>query len=86
MEYIEEKPKEIEMKIELLDRITINPEQCGGRPCIRNLRMRVCDILSLLGSGVSHQEILADYPFLQEEDITASLMYAAKRLDDITTN
>lgn len=37
------------MKIDLLERVTINPEQCGGRPCIRNLRMRVCDILSLLG-------------------------------------
>jgi len=72
------------MKIDLLERVTINPRQCGGRPCIRNLRMRVCDILSLLGSGVSHDEILADYPFLQEEDIRASLLYAAERLDKIS--
>lgn len=71
------------MKIDLLSRITINPEQCGGRPCIRNLRMRVCDILSLLGSGVSHQEILLDYPFLQEEDIRAALLYAAEQMDKI---
>ncbi|RZT05917.1 Uncharacterized conserved protein, DUF433 family [Duganella sp. CF402] len=71
------------MKIDLLERVTINPEQCGGRPCIRNLRIRVCDILSLLGSGVGHDEILADYPFLQEEDIRASLLYAAERLDKI---
>lgn len=71
------------MKIDLLARITINPEQCGGRPCIRNLRMRVCDILSLLGSGVSHQEILLDYPFLQEEDIRAALLYAAEQMDKV---
>jgi uncharacterized protein (DUF433 family) len=71
------------MKIDLLARITVNPEQCGGRPCIRNLRMRVCDILNLLGSGVSHQEILVDYPFLQEEDIRAALIYAAEQVDKI---
>lgn len=71
------------MKIDLLSRITINPEQCGGRPCIRNLRMRVCDILSLLGSGVSHQEILLDFPFLQEEDVRAALLYAAEQMDKI---
>lgn len=71
------------MKIDLLDRITTDPEQCGGRACIRNLRIRVCDILGLLGSGISHQEILADYPFLQQEDINASLMYAAERLEKI---
>jgi uncharacterized protein (DUF433 family) len=82
MEYIEVASKEPTMKIDLLDRITINPEQCGGRPCIRNLRIRVYDILSLLGSGVSHEEILCDYPFLQE-DIRASLLYAAERLDKI---
>jgi uncharacterized protein (DUF433 family) len=72
------------MKIDLLDRITTNPEQCGGRPCIRNLRMRVCDILSLLGSGVSHKKILADYPFLQEQDIRASLIYAAEQMNKIS--
>jgi uncharacterized protein (DUF433 family) len=70
------------MKIDLLERITTNPEQCGGRACIRNLRIRVCDILSLLGAGVSHREILTDYPFLQEEDIRASLMYAAEKLEN----
>ena len=61
----------------LLDRITIEPGQCGGRPCIRGLRIRVADVLSLLGSGATHQEILGDYPFLEEADILAALEYAA---------
>jgi uncharacterized protein (DUF433 family) len=64
-----------------LHRITINPEQCGGRPCIRGQRIRVSDILDLLASGASHQEILEDYPYLEEGDIFASLEYAARQLD-----
>lgn len=65
------------MKSSLLDRITIEPGKCGGRPCIRGLRIRVTDILGLLGAGASHQEILEDYPFLEEPDILAALEYAA---------
>ncbi|MFN0302052.1 MAG: DUF433 domain-containing protein [Burkholderiales bacterium] len=65
------------MKSSLLDRITIEPGKCGGRPCIRGLRVRVTDILGLLGAGASHQEILDDYPFLEESDILAALEYAA---------
>lgn len=65
------------MKPNLLDRITIEPGKCGGRPCIRGQRIRVTDILSLLGAGASHQEILQDYSFLEEEDILAALEYAA---------
>ena len=64
-----------------LHRITIRPEQCGGRPCIRGLRMRVKDILDLLASGASREEILADYPYLEPGDITAALEYAAKQTD-----
>lgn len=64
-----------------LERITMEPGKCGGRPCIRGYRIRVTDILSLLGSGVSHQEILEDYPFLEEEDILAALEYAAIQAD-----
>ena len=64
-----------------LARITVNPEQCGGRPCIRGLRIRVIDILDLLASGQTPQEILADFPDLEPEDITAALRYASRRLD-----
>jgi uncharacterized protein (DUF433 family) len=69
------------MKPKLLDRITIESGKCGGRPCIRGLRMRVTDILGLLGAGASHQEILDDYPFLEENDILAALEYAAAQTD-----
>ena len=64
-----------------LNRITINPQICGGRPCIRNMRIRVKDIFDLLASGASTAEILEDYPYLEPEDITASLAYAAYSLD-----
>ena len=62
-------------------RITIDPQMCGGRPCIRNMRIRVKDILDLLASGASTAEILEDYPYLESEDITASLTYAAHSID-----
>lgn len=61
-----------------LHRITVNPEQCGGRPCIRGLRIRVTDILDLLAAGTTREEILQDYPYLQPEDITAALEFAAR--------
>ena len=67
------------MHTSLLSRITIEPGKCGGRPCIRGLRIRVTDVLSLLGSRASHQEILEDYPSLEENDILAALEYAASR-------
>jgi uncharacterized protein (DUF433 family) len=54
-----------------LDRITIEPGKCGGRPCIRGYRLRVKDVLELLASGASWEEILEDYPFLEREDIQA---------------
>lgn len=69
------------MKTSLLNRITIEPGKCGGRPCIRGLRIRVTDILSLLGAGASHQEILEDYSSLEEDDILAALEYAAAQTD-----
>ena len=62
-----------------LHRITVEPEQCGGRPCIRGLRIRVQDILGLLAANVSRKDILEDYPYLEAEDITAALEYAAKQ-------
>lgn len=64
-----------------LDRITANPNQCGGRPCIRGLRIRVKDILDMLAAGVPQETILADYPYLEPEDITAALEFAARQAD-----
>jgi uncharacterized protein (DUF433 family) len=60
-----------------LHRITVNPAQCGGRPCIRGLRVRVKDVLDLLAGGASREQILADYSYLEAEDITAALEFAA---------
>jgi uncharacterized protein (DUF433 family) len=68
---------------DLLERITINPEQCGGRPCIRGMRIRVIDVLDLLAAGLSFDEILAEMPDLEREDIQASLQYAARRFDHV---
>jgi uncharacterized protein (DUF433 family) len=64
-----------------LHRITIDPQQCAGRPCVRSLRIRVKDVLDLLASGASREEILEDYPLLEEADITAVLEYAARQSD-----
>jgi uncharacterized protein (DUF433 family) len=66
---------------ELADRITSNPAQCGGRPCIRGMRIRVTDIIEMLADGVSTTEILADFPDLEPEDIRACLLYAAQRTE-----
>jgi uncharacterized protein (DUF433 family) len=68
---------------ELLQRITIKPDKCGGRPCIRSKRIRVVDLLQLLSAGASFEEILADYPFLQREDILAAIEYAAAQIDHV---
>lgn len=65
----------------LTDRITIDPDKCGGRPCIRGLRIRVHDILALLASGATREEILRDYPYLENDDISAALEYAARATD-----
>lgn len=66
---------------DLLNRITVSPEQCGGRPCIRGLRIRVSDVLELLSAGAGFAEILEDYPFLEEADLRACLEYAAVQID-----
>jgi len=63
------------------DRITFNPKQCGGRPCIRGMRIRVKDVLDMLADGVAESEILRDFPYLQPEDIRACLEYAAQEVD-----
>ena len=64
-----------------LDRITFDPEQCGGRPCIRGMRIRVKDVLEMLAGGASETQILEDFPDLKAEDIRACLQYAAAQAD-----
>lgn len=65
----------------LVSGITSDPDICGGRPCIRGMRIRVSDILSLLAAGALHEEIRTDFPALTEEDIRAALTYAAVTVD-----
>lgn len=62
-------------------RITFDAKICGGRPCIRGMRIRVSDILDMLSAGETRQEILADYPYLEDDDISAALEYAADSSD-----
>jgi uncharacterized protein (DUF433 family) len=66
---------------ELLSRITIEPDKCGGRPCIRGMRIRVLDVLQLLAAGETPEDILTEFPYLEREDISASLLYAARQMD-----
>jgi uncharacterized protein (DUF433 family) len=63
------------------ERITFNPRQCGGRPCIRGMRIRVRDVLEMLAGGATQEDILRDFPDLEAEDIRACLAYAAAQID-----
>jgi uncharacterized protein (DUF433 family) len=65
----------------IADRITVETGKMGGRPCIRGLRIRVKDVLEILASGMTEQEILSDYPDLEPGDFPAALMFAASQLD-----
>jgi len=71
------------MNLDRLNRITVEAGKCGGRPCIRGLRIRVTDVLELLAAGASYEEVLADYPYLEREDILAALGYAAHQTDHV---
>ena len=71
------------MNLERLSRITVEEGKCGGRPCIRGLRIRVKDVLELLSAGASFEEILKNYPFLEREDILTAIDYAAYQTDHI---
>ncbi len=62
----------------LLDRITSDPDICGGRPCIKGTRMRVADVVEALAHGATQQQLLADFDYLAAEDIAAALLYAAR--------
>nr|WP_044200641.1 DUF433 domain-containing protein [Oscillochloris trichoides] len=64
-----------------MDRITTNPNQCGGRPCVRGMRIRVADILDLFAAGLSAAEVLAELPDLEPEDLIACFQYAARRVE-----
>jgi uncharacterized protein (DUF433 family) len=66
---------------QLLERITINPKQCGGRPCIRGMRIRVSDVLDLFAAGLSADEILTEMPDLEADDLKAALSYASHKPD-----
>lgn len=66
---------------DLLKRITVNPKQCGSRPCIRGMRIRVSDVLDLFAAGLSAEDILEEMPDLEMDDLKAALLYAARKLD-----
>jgi uncharacterized protein (DUF433 family) len=66
---------------DLSKRITIDPEQCGGRACIRGMRIRVIDVLNLYAEGLTSEQILIEFPDLEQEDLQAALQYAAHKLD-----
>lgn len=70
-----------QMKTSDTERITVNPKQCGGRPCVRGMRIRVRDVLDMLAGGATEQEILKDFPDLEMEDIRACIGYAATYVD-----
>lgn len=67
--------------VELMERITVNPDQCGGRPCIRGMRIRVIDVLDRLAAGLTPAQIIEELPDLELDDVTASLRFASRRLD-----
>jgi uncharacterized protein (DUF433 family) len=69
------------MSTEFLSRITSNPRQCGGRPCIRGMRIRVKDVLDMLSGGATEADILRDFPYLERDDIRACLEYASAQID-----
>ncbi len=66
--------------IDSIERITVNPNQCGGRPCIRGMRVRVSDVLDLLANGLSREQIIEELPYLDVADIEACLRYASLRI------
>ena len=70
----------------LLERISINPQVCGGKPCIKGTRIWVSLVLDLLASGISEAELLTEYPSLVHEDILAAIAYGAEAAREATTS
>lgn len=68
------------MSLNIPERITINPKQCGGRPCVRGMRIRVTDVLDLFAAGLTAEQILEEMPDLEAEDLQACLQYASRKL------
>jgi len=68
--------------VELFDRITVEPGKCGGKPCIRGMRITVRRVLELLAAYPDREALLAEYPYLNNEDLQQALRYAAARVDD----
>ena len=66
---------------EIADRITVDPDQCGGRPCVRGMRVRVSDVLDLLADGLTPEEVLEELPYLESDDVRACLQYASRQVD-----
>ena len=66
---------------QLAERITVDPEQCGGRPCVRGMRIRVSDVVDLFAAGLTAKEILEEMPDLEAEDLQACLRFASRYLD-----
>jgi len=69
------------VRMSLLERITVNPKQCGGRPCIRRMRIRVSDVLDLFAAGLTAEKILDELPDLEPDDVKACMVYARRRID-----
>ncbi len=67
--------------LDLNERITVDPRQCGGRPCIRGMRIRVVDVLDLFAAGLSAPQILEEMPDLEAADLQAALRYASRKID-----
>ncbi|MGH8577083.1 MAG: DUF433 domain-containing protein [Gammaproteobacteria bacterium] len=67
--------------VQLAERVTVDPEQCGGKPCIRGMRIRITDVLDLLAAGLTQEQVLAELLDLEPGDIVACLRYAARRID-----
>lgn len=70
----------------VLERITVNSQQCGGRPCVRGMRIRVSDVLDLLANGLSNEQVLLELPDLESDDIKACLLYASAKINHTVLN
>ena len=66
---------------DLLKRVTLYPHQCGGKPCLRGMRVRVTDVLDLLAAGLTPEQVVQELPILEPDDVRAALVYAARALD-----